>query len=284
MRQSPRPQEETQSKFPSSPSSPSFTRLVKLSLQRRRGRHIPSTTPRWITTEHAICGALLASVVAVQEHIVGHADVAAAALEHAGVHIGRACRAVDDHSMAVHVDLTAHIDHTGRRERKLAPCVADLTVHARGVGVDCRPRTGQAGRERDGLAGAGSQAQGDQGRRNVDPTALRTPNNHNNRLASIVGEGIGVGTVGTNPSRRPRSDGVCAREAGRGFQEGGIGRGEQITLGNTTMLALAEDLYRWGILCDVHFHRGWLSRLLGVKVLMAMFEGDGDSLAGKEGG
>jgi hypothetical protein len=186
--------------------------------------------------------------------------------------------------MAVHVDLTAHIDHTGRREGKLAPCVADLAVHARGIGVDGGPRAGQASRERDGLDIAGSQAQGDQGRRNVDPTALRTPDNQNERLASIVGEGVGVGTVGPNPSGRTRSDGVYAWKAGRGCQGGGIGRGEQIALGNTAMLALAEDLYPWGILFDVHFHRGWLGRLLGVKILMAMFDGDGDSLAGKEGG
>lgn len=47
---------------------------------------------------------------------------------------------------------------------------------------------------------------------------------------------------------------------------------------------LADGSYRPGILCHVRFHGGWLGLLLGVKVLMAMSDGDGGSLTSKEGG
>lgn len=98
---------------------------------------------------------LLAAVIAVQEHIVGQANVTTAALENTGVHISGACRPIDDHAVARHVDLTAHINHTGRSEGELAPCVADLTVGCRGVRIDSGPRAGQTVCERDCLSSAG---------------------------------------------------------------------------------------------------------------------------------
>lgn len=254
-------------------------------MQRCRRSAVPSAPSRWVPAICTVLRALLATVVTVQEHVIGQADIAAAALKHTGVHVRGAEWAVDNHSVAVHVDLAGHVHHAERSEGELAPGVADLAIYVGRVGVDCGPGAGQAGGERDGLGGTGSQAQGDQGRGHVDPAALRTPDDENDRLASIVGEGVGEGTVGTNPRGGTGRDGVCAWEAGRGCQNGGIDRGEQIALGNTTkILGLAEDLYGWNILCGVHFHRGWLGLLLGVKLLMAMFEGGGDSLAGKVGG
>jgi hypothetical protein len=44
------------------------------------------------------------------------------------------------------------------------------------------------------------------------------------------------------------------------------------------------DKDRSDILCHVQFHRGWPGLLLGVKVLMAMFDRGSGSLASKEGG
>jgi len=154
--------------------------------------------------------------------------------------------------MALHVDLTAHIDNTFGREGEFAPRVGHLAVDHLGIGVDSRPSTRQTGGEGDLLYSTWRHAQCDQWLVYVDPRARRPPNDKNEVLTSIVGKGVCIVASSANPGGCASDETIKSRENGERGQLADRVSGEQVTFG------------------DTNFHCGWLSLLLGVEMLMAM--------------
>lgn len=168
----------------------------------------------------AVVGARLRAGLAVLEDVaVLAAGLAGGADEDAGVHIGGALRALDGDVVAIHVDFTGDIDNAVRAGGPLNPGLGDLTVDEFGVVVDGGHGAGEGVAEAQGVAGASSDGDGDEGLLSVDPGRGRSPDNNDDVLTRVVAELVGVGPILTDPHGLGTVVGIDTASSGTKFEQ-----------------------------------------------------------------
>ena len=164
-------------------SPPNLSPILGLTKGGREGGAIAETATA--TAGEAAVGTILGSRLgsggAVEEFIVGHARVTpVTADKDTGVHVGGTLGPGDAHGV-------------------LAPCVHDLAIVGRRIGVDGRPRADGARGKADDLAGARRDLDGDERLVHVDPRRVWAPDGQDQVLAGSVGEVVGISASTSNP-------------------------------------------------------------------------------------
>ena len=157
--------------------------------------------------------------------------------ENAGVHVGHAVGSYDSHFLSVHVDQTRHINSRPRVGKgEFEPGVGDLAVDHSGVGVDSAAgTTSTLGEGQDGRA-VGRHRGGDKRCNSVDPRACWPPTAEDDILIRLVGELVGVVTIGANPDVGGFAERVEARKGTERAEDA------QVTVNEATLSDLAAGL------------------------------------------